>query len=79
MGVLLFTKSTTAAFMITLAVGDVICVLANKEKGFLRKAGMVIGAGIIISSILLVSCKIAWRLKTACDVYQGTYSAQRLR
>jgi len=78
MGMLLFTKSTTAWLLITLAAGYLVCVLASKEQKFLKKAGLAIGSLIVISSLLLLACKLAWRIKTCCDVYKGTYS-QRIR
>jgi len=46
--------------MIALALGYIVVVLANKEKGKLQPLGYLIGAAIIIASTLLILAKFAF-------------------
>jgi len=55
---LLSIPGTTA--MIALALGYIVVVLANKEKGRLQPLGYLIGAAIIIASTLLILAKFVW-------------------
>jgi hypothetical protein len=48
----------------TLAVGYIVCYLANKEKKALRSVGFAIGILIIIASSLLMLERITWRVKS---------------
>ncbi|MFA5356088.1 MAG: hypothetical protein WC301_01595 [Candidatus Omnitrophota bacterium] len=49
--------------LIALAVGYIVCLLANKEKGKLRKAGYVIGIAIIAMSSIIILSKALWIAK----------------
>jgi len=64
---LLGIPGTTA--MIALALGYIVVVLANKEKGRLQPLGYLIGAAIIIVSTLLILAKFVWITTgaTKCD------------
>ena len=46
--------------MIALALGYIVVVLANKEKGRLKSYGYIIGVAIIIVSSLLILVKFVW-------------------
>jgi hypothetical protein len=64
---LLSIPGTTA--MIALALGYIVVVLANKEKGRLKSYGYIIGVAIIITSSLLILAKVLWITTgaTKCD------------
>ena len=55
--------STGIFAMIAMAVGYFVCVIANKEKGRLKKAGLVIGVIIIALSSILILKKALWIAK----------------
>ena len=49
--------------LVALALGYIVCILAGKEKGILRKAGFLIGISIIAISSMLIVGKILCTLK----------------
>ncbi|MFH1889132.1 MAG: hypothetical protein ABH806_03480 [Candidatus Omnitrophota bacterium] len=49
--------------LFTLAVGYIVCILANKEKGVLKKGGLVIGIAVIAISSIIILGKAVWTAK----------------
>jgi len=49
-----FTSSTEGILLMALALGYIVCYLANREEGNFRSAGFIIGVFIIFLSIILI-------------------------
>lgn len=58
MGGRMLAHASGVSAMIALALGYIVCTLAGKEKGVLRKLGYIIGISIITISIFLILCKV---------------------
>lgn len=57
---LVFGHENVTILLVALALGYIVVVLANKEKGRLKSYGYIIGAAIIITTSLLILAKILW-------------------
>jgi len=49
-----FASSAEAILLVALALGYIVCYLANREEGNFRSAGYIIGVFIILLSIVLI-------------------------
>ena len=70
MGGMFFCKSTGGELLIALALGYIVCYLANREEKALKNIGLAIGIFIIAASVLLVAAKFAWKMQ-ACKGGMG--------
>jgi uncharacterized MAPEG superfamily protein len=57
-----FGKVQGSVLLIALAMGYIVCYLANKEQKLLRSMGNLIGLFIIIISTLFLIAKYLWIL-----------------
>ncbi|MCX5701493.1 MAG: hypothetical protein NTW64_00725 [Candidatus Omnitrophica bacterium] len=57
-----FGRIQGSVLLIALAMGYIVCYLANKEQKLLRSLGNLIGLFIIVISSLLLMAKYLWIL-----------------
>lgn len=72
------TGVTRAFLLIALALGYIVCSLANKEEKALRKAGYVIGISIIVLSSLLILGNLFLEATTCASRLEWIRPQQRM-
>lgn len=63
---------TVAMLMITLALGYGVCFLAGREKKVLKNIGNIVGAIIILLSLILIGRTIIYSTKHCCGKKMGS-------
>jgi len=65
---LFFSKSDAATLLIALASGYIVCYLAKREEGYLRKLGFALGVFIIVATIVLLLGKLSMRIRSSIEI-----------